>query len=105
MEKAQSMTPRGGVLEEARRIINGTRQDTYGNPEDSFDLIRAYWVTYLKSRGISADSLSAADTMMMMVLFKIAREARQGSVDNVVDGCGYMGLYSDAAYGIPPCSS
>lgn len=98
MECDRGAIVRGTVLNEALRIINGERQSMYGDPEDSFDLICGYWKNYLRGKGIPADKLSAADVMMMMVLFKIAREANQGSVDNIVDGAGYFGLYADAAY-------
>ena len=34
------MTERGAVLDEARKTINGDRQDAYGNPEDSFSRMK-----------------------------------------------------------------
>lgn len=36
-------TERGTVLDEAKIIINGERQDQYGNPEDNFALIARLW--------------------------------------------------------------
>ena len=41
------MTERGAVLDEAKAVINGERQNQYGNPEDSFRLIAAFWSSYL----------------------------------------------------------
>lgn len=36
------------------------------------------------------------DTAMMMTLMKIAREkGGAGKSDNIVDACGYLGLYED----------
>ena len=40
---------RGHILQKAHEIINGERQDSYGNPEDSFRLIGEYWSNYLKA--------------------------------------------------------
>ena len=100
------MNTRGEILIKAKEIINGERQDQYGKPEDSFTLIAAYWNIYLKAkveselkrRGIKGDyiaDINAEDAAMMMVLFKIAREANQNKQDNIIDAAGYLGIYSD----------
>jgi Domain of unknown function (DUF6378) len=91
--------PRGTILAEAEKVINGERQDVYGSPEDSFGLIAYYWNIYLNSKGvIKEDSeIIKSDIAMMMVLFKIAREANQHKRDNVVDAAGYLGIYGDMA--------
>ena len=39
----QKRTERGTVLDEAKIIINGERQDQYGDPEDNFALIARLW--------------------------------------------------------------
>ncbi len=77
-----------------RRLINGARQNQYGNPEDSFRLIAAFWSSYL---GIAVSPRQAAE---MMVLFKIARQKTgKGKRDNFVDMCGYAALAADMAEG------
>lgn len=87
---------RGTVLDEAKKVINGDRQDTYGGPEDSFADISEYWNTYIKRRfGTGPVNLEPKDIAMMMVLFKIAREANQGKRDNLVDAAGYLGIAGD----------
>ena len=85
---------RGSVLAEAADVINGERQDVYGAPEDSFQLIAEYWSAYLKPKYDPAP-LGADDVAMMMVLFKIAREANQHKRDNIRDAAGYLGIYAD----------
>jgi len=80
---------RGKVLAESITIINGDRQDQYGNPEDCFDDIARLWSWYLDA------DLSPAQVSMMMVLLKIAREKMKHKHDNIVDACGYLGLYDD----------
>lgn len=80
---------RGKILDMAKEIINGERQDQYGNPENSFATIAEYWSIYLTKE------LSDTDVALMMVLFKIAREAHQHKLDNVVDAAGYLAIYGD----------
>lgn len=90
---------RGSVLGEASQIINGERQDVYGSPEQSFALIADYWTLYLSSRSDNEAPVSPSDVAMMMTLFKVAREANQHKRDNVVDACGYLGIYADMQEG------
>ena len=97
---------RGSVLQEAMFTINGERQDVYGSPEDSFELIADYWCTYLRSLAAKRNReagieeyfippIFKEDIAMMMTLFKIAREANQHKRDNIVDAAGYLGIYAD----------
>lgn len=89
----QAGAPRGAALQQAIDIINGERQDVYGSPEDSFSKIADYWTTYLGDQ--MTDRITAEDVAMMMVLFKIAREANQHKRDNIIDAAGYLGIYAD----------
>lgn len=71
-------------LEEAKRIINGARQENYGNPESNFKEIAWLWNEYLDI-GIEAE-----DVAIMMILMKIARlKNKKNHVDSWVDICGY----------------
>ena len=88
---------RGVVLESARAVINGARQDAYGKPEDNFANIAMLWNWYLSTK--QKKLVDAGDVAMMMVLLKVAREANGRKLDNVVDACGYLGLYGDIEYG------
>ena len=85
--------PRGKVLTEAMRVINGERQDVYGAPERSFERIANYWTEYLGDQ--MTDRITPSDVAMMMTLFKIAREANQHKRDNIIDAAGYLGIYAD----------
>lgn len=83
---------RGKCLDKAKEVINGERQDTYGNPEDSFRVIAGYWGTYLSV------NITSEDVMIMMALLKIARMSGQKySHDNYVDAAGYIALADDEA--------
>jgi hypothetical protein len=87
---------RGSVLDEAKTIINGERQNVYGNPEDSFEVIAEMWNAYIKGKFPNVElQLNAKDTALMMVLFKIARETHQGKRDNLIDAAGYIGIAGD----------
>ena len=84
---------RGKILDEVRDVINGERQDQYGNPEDAFQLIASYWSIYLQL----TEPLTAADVAQMMCLLKVAREKHQHKRDNLVDAIGYLALAADMA--------
>lgn len=80
----------GDLLNEAKQIIIGERQDAYGAPEDSFALIGALWSAYL-NRAIS--SREVAD---MMILFKVARlKGQKPTRDTYRDVAGYAGIAAD----------
>lgn len=89
------------TLEQADKIINGERQDSYGNPEDSFLKVARYWQAYLDNRN-TLDPLNKQDIALMMTLFKIAREQGTGhKADNAIDACGYLAIYNDRLFPSP----
>jgi hypothetical protein len=88
-------TTRGSVLGEAHKIINGDRQDQYGNPEDSFQLIADYWSLYLQDKLDPGKIIYPGEVGVMMALLKIAREQIQGKRDNLRDAVGYLALVAD----------
>lgn len=86
-------------MRKALDIINGERQDKYGNPEDSFALIGKYWTEFLKANGVIACdqvNISNKEVAEMMMLFKIARMSGQKpSLDNYLDLVGYAWIAAD----------
>lgn len=88
---------RGKALKKALEIINGERQDSYGNPEDSFQLIADYWTCYLESVGAgTGQMIKPRQVAEMMALFKIARMSGQKTTaDNYADCAGYIGIAGD----------
>lgn len=83
---------RGQVLLDALNVINGERQNQYGNPEDNFEAIATYWTIYLGGRSC----ISGKDVAMMMTLLKVARiQTGTATWDSFLDACGYMALASD----------
>lgn len=83
---------RGTVLDEAKSVINGKRQDQYGDPEDNFALIARLW------SDVTGHSYTPHDVAMMMTQLKVARIVTgAGSRDNYRDLCGYAALAADMA--------
>lgn len=100
----------GNSLLETHKIITGDRLDTYGDPEDCFQLIANYWNVYLEQiqldllKDVGADPneyflvpmLKAKDVAHLMVLFKMARIAGPGfKRDNYLDLQGYTAIAVD----------
>lgn len=79
------------VLEEAKNIIYGDREKTYGKPSKNLDTIAQMWTAYVTSSGLT--EFSAKDVAVMMVLVKAARLANDiNHRDSIVDICGYAAL-------------
>lgn len=92
-------TTRSMVLEDARMAVCSDRNHQYGEPEDNFKMIAAYWNDYLE--GIDHRKLTPSDIGDMMVLFKIARSTLKTGAkkkgDNYVDIAGYAACAGEIA--------
>lgn len=89
LKRAEEVRPERGrmICEEALHVINGERQDQYGNPEDTFFRIACLWSSYL------GREVEGSDVANMMILLKMAREKEgRGKKDNYVDIIGYAAL-------------
>lgn len=80
------------ILDKAKKMVTGQREQDYGSPEDNFKIIAEYWETYLDAvftiRGIVA--LTEDDVANMMCLFKLARiTTGTATEDSYIDICGY----------------
>jgi hypothetical protein len=82
------------VLDEAKEIIYGDREKTYGHPSKNLRNIGLYWQTYLEAKGVQFQNyLTPQDVSVMMILLKCARLANDPTHrDSVVDICGYAAL-------------
>jgi len=84
---------RASVLDEAKTIIYGDREKTYGHPSKNLDCIAGMWSAYLTNRLGSPVAINAEDVAVMMTLLKCARLANtQGHRDSLVDGAAYLAL-------------
>ena len=83
---------RSEILDKAKECINGDRDETYGNPENSFKRISSLWEVYLRDKCVGGDAgicLCADDVAAMMILLKVARLSGSEQLDTWVDIAGY----------------
>lgn len=72
--------------QEARKVIYGDREQTYGHPSKNLQLIAEFWTSYL---GIETP-LTCDDVCNMMILMKTARLKNMPEHrDSLVDTIGY----------------
>lgn len=81
------MSEKTNVLDEAKTIIYGDREKTYGHPSVNLEVIAKFWGEFLGTK------ISAKDVAVMMILLKAARLRNDISHrDSIVDICGYAAL-------------
>lgn len=79
---------RSDMLAEITAIVMADRQNSYGQPEDSFADIANMWNAFLGSR--LAVGLTSTDVAVLMLLLKVARiKANPRHDDNWLDVAGY----------------
>ena len=82
------------VLSEAEKCVCGQREQDYGTPEDSFEMIGKLWTVYLDY----ATKIDAHDVAAMMALLKIARISENPQhMDSWVDLAGYAACGGEIA--------
>lgn len=75
------------ILDEAKEIIYGDREKTYGHPSVNLDNIAKFWSVYLKK------DVNAQDVATMMVLLKVSRLMNNPDhYDSLLDGLAYFAL-------------
>src|SRR5690606_10759683 len=75
------------LMEKARAIVYGARQESYGHPADDYTRTAGMWSAFL---GIP---ITPEQASLMMVLLKISRERNRPGDDNIVDAHGYLLCY------------
>lgn len=71
---------------EARSVIYGDRESTYGHPSKNLQLIADFWTSYLGLK----EALTCDDVCNMMILMKTARlKNMPDHRDSLVDTIGY----------------
>lgn len=80
---------RDSVLEEAKRITAGTRQNDYGHPRDDFSRTASMWTGILAPKLRQGTQVTAMDVPLCMIAVKLARQAHRHKRDNLVDIAGY----------------
>lgn len=72
------------ILEEAEKIVNGQRQQDYGDMRLSFERIAGLWSYYLGTY------INPEDVAKMMILLKVSRARHNNHMDSYVDIVGYV---------------
>lgn len=102
---APAIRTRAEILEAAGKCITGGRDEEYGEPEDSFDLIARLWEPYIRAACVSPSAdveIRPQDVAILMALLKIARAAVNDKPDNFVDLAGYAACAGEAAQSARP---
>ena len=71
------------ILDEAKSIVYGDREESYSPPENSFAQIAALWSPVL---GIT---ITPEQVGLCMIQLKVARQRHKHKRDNLVDIAGY----------------
>lgn len=88
-------TARSQLLHEADKITSQDRNSAYGEPEDNFSNIAAYWNAYAAQREFRVD-FNNQDVAHMMILMKMARLATNlEHRDSLLDIAGYAACGED----------
>lgn len=82
---------RAEILDKAKQTVTKDREDVYGEPEDSFEMIALLWNDYLFAKGyVYEEPFTKRDVAIMMILLKIARiMSGKPKADNWIDIAGY----------------
>lgn len=91
-----SLPPRTVLLAEASSLINGDRNNDYGDPIDDFSTTARLWEVYLRrtmvTRNTDVVMLDPHDVSVMMMLLKISRLTESPAKrDHWLDIAGYAG--------------
>ena len=72
------------ILDEAKALVDGQRQEDYGDMNASFTRIAGLWSAYL---GVP---VSKFDVAKMMILLKVSRSKHGNHFDSLCDCVGYI---------------
>ena len=77
------------ILDEAKAIVEGSRQSDYGDPVESFNRIAK------TASVITGKDLSPKECCAVLMAVKIVRESFKHKRDNLIDLCGYAHIMNE----------
>lgn len=81
------------ILDEAREIVHGDREQTHGSPDHNLRAIAKIWSALLRDRLRDGDDVTPQMVCLMMAGLKLARASNRPSHrEHALDVAGYMAL-------------
>lgn len=77
------------ILEEALKITRGSRNASYGPPDQDFRRTAGMWSALFAAKLREGETFEPRDVALAMILLKTSRETHQRKRDNWVDIAGY----------------
>lgn len=77
------------ILDTAKMLTSGTRQQDYGHPSEDFERAAQMWTAILSSKLGPDGRVTDEDIPLCMIALKLARQAHRHKRDNLVDIAGY----------------
>ena len=84
---AEALSP--SILDEAKGITEGVRQNDYGPPVEDFSRTARMWSGILAPKLRESAEISAMDVPLCLIAVKLARQVHRHKRDNLVDIAGY----------------
>ena len=75
-------------IEEAKKIIHGERNDSYGPMKEQFNKTAIMWSVILDK------NVTAEQVCLCMTALKMVRESYKSKDDNCIDAIGYLEIIS-----------
>lgn len=75
------------VLDEAKRLVYGAREASYGHPREDFTRTAAIWTA------MTGTTITAPQVALMMIGLKLSRLCHDHKRDSIVDVAGYAATY------------
>lgn len=75
--------------QEARKLVLGDRNSSYGNPADDYAKTAKVWSGLLTHKLKPGQEITPKEATMMMVGLKLCREMHKHKADNLIDAIGY----------------
>lgn len=82
----------GDLLDEAKALINGDRQEDYGDPDLNWGQTAKAWSAYLTAKFDQPIELTGRDGCNLMSIAKLIRDAHKVKHDNPLDVIGYQAI-------------